>query len=97
MGSYVFSAFQSQFPAWTLGALDIAMASCPLESSPSHPGAAREGSSWTTAPSQVTAMVNLVPFNELHAVAGLSTPSRSSMTLLIRCSEENRVEGIVRP
>lgn len=23
MGSYVFSAFQSQFPAWTLGALDI--------------------------------------------------------------------------
>lgn len=35
-------------------------------------------------------MANLVSFDELHTVAGLSTPSRSSMTLLIRGSEANK-------
>lgn len=77
MGSYVFSAFQSQFPAWTLGALDIGYGLM-LSGQQTEPPLSgwRGGSSWTTAPSQVTAVVNFVHLHELDVVAGLSKPSR---------------------
>lgn len=81
-----FQLFSHSFLLGREEPLTLAVASCSLDSSPSHLRAAGEGSSWTTAPSQVTAMANLVPFDELHSAAGLSTPSRSSMTLLTRLS-----------
>lgn len=92
MGSYVFSAFQSQFPAWTRGAFDT---DCDLALSgrqPRLPRAAALGSSWTRAPSQVTATATFVPFYEQRAAAGLSTLSRSGRALLIWCGMESQGE-----
>lgn len=65
MGSYVFSAFQSQFPAWTLGALDFGCDFSELRQQLEQPLRGGTEDQLNPAPSRVTSMANLVPIHYL--------------------------------
>lgn len=62
---HVFSAFQPQFPAWTLGALDFGCDFSELHQQLEQPLRGGTEGQLNPAPSGVTSMANLVPFQYL--------------------------------